>query len=339
MINDSNFREIIKDKKILFIATKNKDYLRIEQEITLLKKYAKNVDIIISSNKNYFIRLIYVYWNVIFFLKNYNIIFVGFAPQLILPFFSWKFQNKIIIVDFFISLYDTFVFDRKKFKNKTLFANFLYWIDKYTIKKANYIVCDTIEHSKYFIEEFGAKEDKIYILYLDADSRYYYPMEVKKPEFLRNKFTVLYFGSVLPLQGLDIVIEAVNQIKDERIFFLLIGPLSNNMKNQITNKNVKMIKWISQEELAKFIAYSDLCLAGHFSSSIKKAKRVIPGKAYIYEAMNKKMVLGDNLANKERYSYPNDNVLFVTMGNVDSLKNIILQEYKKDIDNGYYFNR
>jgi glycosyltransferase involved in cell wall biosynthesis len=328
MINDSDFKEIIKDKKILFIATKNKDYLRIKQEITLLKKYAKNVDIIISLNKNYFIRLIYVYWHIICYFKNYDIVFIGFAPQLLFPFIRWKFRNKTIIIDFFISLYDTFVFDRKKFKNKTLFANFLFWLDKHTIKRSDYVVCDTIEHSKYFIEEFGAKEEKIYILYLNADSRYYYPVKVEKPEFLKNKFTVLYFGSVLPLQGLDIVIEAINQIKDEKIFFLLIGPLSNKMRNQITNKNIKLIEWISQEELAKYISYSDLCLAGHFASSIKKAKRTIPGKAYIYEAMNKKMVLGDNLANKERYSYHNDNVLFVPMGKADSLRNIILQEYR-----------
>ena len=62
---------------------------------------------------------------------------------------------------------------------------------------------------------------------------------------------------------------------------------------------MEYIDWLSQEELAEHIANADLCLAGHFNGEIDKAKRTIPGKAYIYEAMGKKMVLGDNEANRE----------------------------------------
>ena len=82
---------------------------------------------------------------------------------------------------------------------------------------------------------------------------------------------------------------------------------------------------MKQTELAEYIAFSDLCLAGHFSSTVNKAKRTIPGKAYIYQAMRKKMILGDSPANRELYE-ENNKVLFCKMGSSKELKKKILKE-------------
>ena len=57
--------------------------------------------------------------------------------------------------------------------------------------------------------------------------------------------------------------------------------------------NICLQDWLMQEDLASHIAFCDLCIAGHFDARIKKAARTIPGKAYIYRAMNKPMILGD----------------------------------------------
>ena len=52
-------------------------------------------------------------------MKDYDLSFVGFAPQLVLPFFR-RLRKKPVIEDFFISLYDTLVQDRKKFRSGSL---------------------------------------------------------------------------------------------------------------------------------------------------------------------------------------------------------------------------
>lgn len=75
--------------------------------------------------------------------------------------------------------------------------------------------------------------------------------------------------------------------------------------------------------MAETIAMADLCLAGHFNGSIQKAKRTIPGKAYIYEAMHKPMILGDNKANHERYSEKQEGIYFVEMGSAEKLADLI----------------
>ena len=89
------------------------------------------------------------------------------------------------------------------------------------------------------------------------------------------------------MQGVDIVLDAVKLLQEEKkIFFQIIGPIPKKYNKPIQD-NVEYIEWLTQEQLAEYIANADLCLAGHFNGEINKAKRTIPGKAYIYSAMKK----------------------------------------------------
>ena len=85
---------------------------------------------------------------------------------------------------------------------------------------------------------------------------------------------------------------------------------------------MEYIKWLPQEKLAEYIGYADVCLAGHFNPEIEKAKRTIPGKAYIYEAMEKCMILGDNPATREIFA-EDEKHYFVEMGNAEKLASTI----------------
>lgn len=323
--------DIVNGKKVLFITTKNIDYIRNSQEIKVLREWAELVNVIGYRNKSYISRLIKIYIKLFTIsIKHYDIIFVGFAPQLILPLFSFRFKRKFVVEDFFISLYDTMINDRKKFKHNSLFAKILLWIDKITIKRADAIIADTIAHGEYFVEELGADNSKINVLYLSADSSIYYPRVVSKAQELKNKFVVLYFGSILPLQGVDIVLQCIEKMKNtSSVFFQIIGPINHkDLQKYKELKNVKFIPWLSQKDLAEEIAKADLCLAGHFNSTIKKASRTIPGKAYIYNSMKKPMILGDNSANRELFIEDNINNYYVEMGNPDKLKEKILYVMK-----------
>lgn len=300
--SNKGFIEIIKGKKVLFITTKNIDYIRNTQEIRLLEENAQSVEVLYSSKSKYIGRIVEIWMRLGFRnLEKIDVVFIGFAPQLILPFFKWKIRKKKIIIDFFISVYDTLIHDRKKFKDNGIMAKACHRIDAVTLKYANHVITDTKADARYFIEEFQSDELKFETLYLEADKSIYYPREQHKREDLKDKFVVLYFGSILPLQGVDVVLDAVKLLKDEKdIYFQIIGPIPEKYSKPIQD-NVEYIDWLSQEELAEHIANADLCLAGHFNGEIDKAKRTIPGKAYIYEAMGKKMVLGDTASNKHYF--------------------------------------
>ena len=315
--------QIVRNKRVVFVTTKNIDYIRNVQEISFLKGCADQLDLIYSDRRNYALRILDVWWKLLCSGREYDVAFFGFAPQLVAPFFL-KYRKKHIVIDFFISVYDTLVNDRKKFSDKNLIAAICHWVDAFVIKKADCVVTDTKADAKYFIREFHGDRNKFKTVYLEADKTIYYPREPHRRYDLAGKFVVLYFGSVLPLQGADIVLNAIEILKDEKdIFFQFIGPVSKKYKTPIQD-NVEYIDWLEQEELAEYIANADLCLAGHFNADIDKANRTIPGKAYIYHAMGKRMILGDSEANHEILD-PADHVIWVPMGDADALAEAIAQ--------------
>ena len=318
--------EKLAGKKVLFVTTKNLDYLRNTQEIRLLQQAGASVTVIGTREKSYPVRLLKVFFRLLFTsCKQYDAVFVGFAPQLVLPFFGWKMKKPRLYIDFFISMYDTLCFDRKKFSPTSFVGKRLLSLDRNTLKKADIILCDTLAHGQYFVEDLGAQPDKLQVLYLEADKSIYYPRHSEKPQEAKGKFTVLYFGSVLPLQGIDVVLDAMNRLKnDPRFCFYFIGPIGSDQPMP-QGENLHYIHWLSQEELARHIDFADLCLAGHFNGLIEKAKRTIPGKAYIYQAMGKPMILGDNPANHELYSEKENGIYFVEMGSGEKLAEKIME--------------
>ncbi len=325
-------QESIKQKKVLFISTKNADYIRNVQERRILKELSADYEECVGEQRSYVKRLVYVFfWLLTHSVRKYDVILIGFAPQLILPFFYWKFKKKQIVADFFISLYDTFIHDRKKWKEGSFFAKRLHALDRKTIAYADLVIVDTKAHGAFFCEEFGLCSNHQITLYLEADRDVYYPRDNPKQQTQCAKYTVLYFGSVLPLQGVDTVLKAMRILREEEdLQFIFIGPLDEKQKKIIEGqKNICLYEWLSQEQLAEQIAQSDLCLAGHFNSEIKKAQRTIPGKAYIYRSMEKKMILGDCLANRELFD-EGETCAYVPQGDAAALANQILMSKEKN---------
>lgn len=94
-------RKMTEGKHVLFISTKNKDYIRNQQEIRLLKRYAGVYDEIVFQDSSYIKRIVKVWLNCFKGeCKKADVIFVGFAPQLLFPFlYKWT-KNKVVIIDF-----------------------------------------------------------------------------------------------------------------------------------------------------------------------------------------------------------------------------------------------
>ena len=252
-------------------------------------------------------------------------VFVGFSPQLVVPFFKYKLSSCRLEIDFFISVLDTLARDRKKVSEKGIAGRLCRYLDQETLCCADSVICDTRAHGEFFVSEFGCKPEKIQVLYLEADKEIYHPVQQEKPDSLKDKYVVLYFGSILPLQGIDVILKAMDECRNDRnLYFILIGPIKEDAC-KTGGDNIEYIPWLSQKELASKIGMADLCLAGHFSDSIDKAKRTIPGKAYIYHAMGKPMILGDNSANRELFDESMDGVYFVKMGRPDLLAERIMK--------------
>lgn len=317
-------KKIIAEKSVLFISTKNRDYVRNSQEIELIAAYASKIEVLAFSDKNYFFRVIKVYLGLIkrLFQKKNDVIFIGFAPQLLFLFFPF-FRQQELVIDFFISMYDTFVDDRKYFKDTSFISKLFHKVDSFVLHKADHIIADTKAHAKYFSQEFDVPINKIEVLYIEADTSIYQSFEKKKEN---DKFEIVYFGSILPVQGIEVVLSAIQSLSNRSdLHFTIIGPVEQKLKISIIDyPNTTFINWLEQTKLSEILNQSDLALSGHFSSTVGKANRTIAGKTYIYRAMNLPVILGESDANHELFKADDRDYFYVERGDSTKLAEKIL---------------
>ncbi len=357
----SDLRNRLRNKNVVFITVKNKDYIRVTQIERLLKQEALSYTVYSSEKPNPLSRAIELNRRIkkIDFTET-NVIILGFLPQLIYKSVEKKLDRAIrekrrvrkpvIIADFFLSLYDTICLDRKLVSPKGLIAKKLHDMDTAALQGADKVITDTKADAEFFAEEFGVDVSKFGVLYLEADETIFsnsdklHEMKENFKNVINDRMQphlqeedaskesagstreVLYFGTGLPLQGTAVVLEAFEEVAKEGIKCTYIGGTKGVPKTLLQrlkqSDNLELIRWLSQEELSKRIEGASLCIAGHFNPNIDKADRTIPGKAYIYEAMNKKMILGDTKANNELFS-PNEQHIFVPRGDSRALAEAI----------------
>ncbi len=266
-----------------------------------------------------------------------------------------------IVAEMFLSFYDTVVLDRKLVWKHGILSALCRMIDRKVILGADLVLTDTKADADYFTKEFGGDRQKLEVLYLEAEIRdidnAYYAEENNPAVPVHNSEcaggsprTILYFGTGLSLQGTDVVARAYQILHkqdedygriasdehsecggnsehsdNEFLKLIYIGGTDHMTKSQrsfIQSSAVEYHKWLSETELLSKIGEADICLAGHFNASIDKADRTIPGKAFIYEALHKKMILGDTRANHELFVQDREHI-FVDRGNAEALAKCI----------------
>jgi len=333
-INKNNLKSYLdkfwwyKNIKVIFFSIYKPKYTRTETIEILFKElwitYIKNH----KFKKNYFIRVFYNIAWLIRNIKKWDIIYVHFRWHEILPIvkvISFLFK-KPVIFDMFISMWDTVCFDRKLFKPYSLIGKFIRRYDKFLIKISDFVLVDTFTHLNYFINDLWLAKDKWGFLYVWANENIFHPIKVKKSE----KFWVFRYWSVLPLQGIDIILKTAKLLeKNKDIEFFLVWPIKKtywDLINKLQLTNVIFIDWVSYKDLPKEICKSHLCLWWHFSN-IDKAKRVIAGKTFQFLDCGIPTIVWDNEANRELFKKDEKLVKFVKMGNENDLYNLLSKLY------------
>ena len=313
-------------KKILFICGERENYPRNTQIIQALSQDFEIIKII-SKKKVYLLRIPEVIFRflIILFLNDYQIIYVGFLAQPLVPLLRFL-KKKPLIMDGFVSLYDALCLDRKDFRADSLPARISFWIDSLSFRMADKIITDTRANADFFSKLFKMERGKFYTLYMGTDESLFYP---RADKINNDKFIVFFHGTFWGLHGIEYIIKAAKLLENRSdILFRLLG--GGRKKEEITKlakdlklKNVEFLDWISYQDLSCRIAESDICLGGHFSGS-DKAKRVISGKSIQYLAMKKPVIAGDSLAAKELFTH-GENIYLCAMADEKALAKAVIE--------------
>ena len=212
-----------------------------------------------------------------------------------------------LVLDAFVSLYDTMVDDRGLVRPGSLKARLLRLIDRSSCLLSDAVLLDTNAHIDYFTRRLNLPREKFIRVLIGEDDRVFTGQR-NPPEALdRKRLEVLYFGSYIPLHGLSTILDAARLLQTEpragavRITVCGRGQLSPELQRQYPAGSLPGVRfidqWLTYSQLVPLIEEADVCL-GIFGTT-SKARRVIPLKVYAALAMGKAVVTGDTPGARE----------------------------------------
>lgn len=257
--------------------------------------------------------------------KNPDTFVVTFRGYEILPFVKTVCFNKSIIFDEFINPIEWAVHEHKKLKKDGVVARLVRWIYRRNLMNVAKILTDTQVHANYSSELLNIPVNNYAVIPVGTDESIFRPQISKINS--HTQFVVFYYGSMLPLHGIDIVCSSAIKVAytDDSVRFVIIGGNKETKKliEQAIKEgaNIEYKKWVNYSDLPNEISRSDLCLGGPFGNTIQ-SNMVITGKTYQFLASQKPTVVGKIVGSTgfvNRY-----NVLIVKQGDSDELTKTIL---------------
>jgi glycosyltransferase involved in cell wall biosynthesis len=234
-----------------------------------------------------------------------------------------KLTKKPIVFDPLISNYMSKVYDFKKYSKYSPRAWKHFLKEKRQFKAADIVITDTNSHGLYLQKLFGLDPERMKTIYIGADLNTFYPNSAKETQ----EFHVGFYGSFIPLQGPEVIIEAARNLKDHsNIKFTLVGngrllPNVKLLSEKYNLQNVRFLDRVEYSELNNVINSFDVCL-GIFGDSIK-TNLVIANKTYHYAACGKPIITRDTDGVRELFR-DRENILF-SKGTANNLAERILE--------------
>lgn len=206
-----------------------------------------------------------------------------------------------LVWDVFISLYNTVVEDRKILTPDSILARLIFFLEKFTLNKVDFIILDTKTHATYLAEKYSLDLDKISFAYVGAENEIF---PSKKCTNLHSPVRLLFYGQFIPLHGIEKIIQAAEEMSLDEYSWTLIGKGQESERIETILKkkplkNLKWIRWVNYHNLVEHIHNSDICL-GIFGDTIK-AQIVIPNKVFQIISAGKPFVTSDTPAMRELF--------------------------------------
>jgi glycosyltransferase involved in cell wall biosynthesis len=202
--------------------------------------------------------------------------------------------GKPIIFDSLMSPYAALREDRKFGRTGAVLGRLWYFIERSLLRHSDSIITDTRLHTRFLSECFQLPSAKIHAVPVGAVET----ISVTSP-VADQSFNVLFYGSFLPLHGMDIILRAAGLLRDEPIHFTFIGGSGRRLAEfrkscrSLQLSRFDHLDWVDFGELLNHhVGSAHLCLGGPFGNT-PQARRVMTGKAMQCMALGKATVIGE----------------------------------------------
>jgi len=235
---------------------------------------------------------------------SFDVLIVGYPGHLDLPAARRAARGRPVVLNPLVSLSDTLVEDRGRFRRGSLPARALTRLDRAAFGSADLVVADTEAHAALF-RELGAR--RVEVCLVGAEERVFRPGWAGGGPFL-------FVGKLIPLHGLETILAAARLAPELRIRVVGSGQLEPLLAGRPAN--VEWVPWIDYELLPGELHAAAAAL-GIFGGSAKAA-RVIPNKAFQALACGTPLVTADTPAARELL-VDGESALLVPAGDPEAL--------------------
>ncbi len=254
--------------------------------------------------------------------NNFDILHIHSLPSY-LVFIAKRGSGKKIILDLHESFPHIFL---ARFNNK-LIAKLLSFIEKISANYADEVITVSPTLKKIFIDSGVNK--KITII-MNVPDQKISDMKIKRPAKLKNKFIINYSGTLIKERGLELVIRAIHEIKNDipNIYFMIFGSngeekkLKKLVKELDIEKHVFFGGRVSHDDVMKYTSICDIGIIPWYKNPITEVGS--PNKLFESISLEKPVILAKT---KGLYNLMKGNAIFFEPSNYKDLAKKILLAY------------
>jgi glycosyltransferase involved in cell wall biosynthesis len=222
--------------------------------------------------------------------NGFDALIVGYPGHFDFPAAKRAARRRPIVFNPLVSLEDTLVGDRERFRPGSFAARFLRAVDRRAFRSSDVVVADTEANAGFFARLAEIPRERVEVCLVGAEERVFQPGWAP-PE----RFSCLFVGKLIPLHGVETILEAARLAPELDFHVVGSGQLEGLLEER--PPNVRWTPWLEYERLPDAL-YSAGCALGVFGTS-DKARRVIPNKAYQALACGTPLVTADTPAARE----------------------------------------
>lgn len=307
-------------KKIAIITCyKDPDYIRSRALRAALGSIPNRQLIVIKNSHTGVLRYVEVLLKVAWvrISQRPDLYILTFRGYEVLPFVRLLSLGKPLYFDEFINLVEWLVYEHHKIREGSLGNKLIYAIYRPMLMSVQKILTDTSQHALYSAGLMQISSNKFFPIPVGADESIFRATAYRKRGV---HIEVFYYGSMLPLHGIEHVCRAALLVKDENIRFTLIGGNEDTEKQVhdfvARGARITYKRRVPFEDLPKYIQASDVCLGGPFGDTVQ-AGMVITGKTYQFLASNRVAVVG-KIHGKTAFK-DKENCLLVPLGSAEAI--------------------
>jgi len=221
---------------------------------------------------------------------SFDAVVVGYPGHFDVPRARRLAGKRPLVFNPLVSLHDTLVSDRGRFRRGSFAARILAAVDRRALRRPDLVVADTDANADYLARIGQIPRSRVRTCLVGAEERLFHPGW--RPA---DPFHALFVGKLIPLHGLDVILEAARLAPELQVHVIGTGQLDELMEER--PPNVLWHEWVDYEQLpARY--WGAGCALGIFAPS-EKAARVIPNKAFQALACGTPLITADTRGARE----------------------------------------